>query len=79
MTIKKIRSLMNNKPMLNIIFSRYVFARSHGIMKQHSPKGASPVASKVSKKRLNKTVCVVDPGYVGLPLAEAFSEHLRMI
>jgi len=32
-----------------------------------------------SKKRLNKTVCVVGLGYVGLPLAEAFSEHLRTI
>ena len=31
------------------------------------------------KKRLNKTVCVVGLGYVGLPLAEAFSEHLRTI
>ena len=32
-----------------------------------------------SKKLLNKTVCVVGPGYVGLPLAEAFAEHLRTI
>ncbi len=32
-----------------------------------------------SKKLLNKTVCVVGLGYVGLPLAEAFSRHLRMI
>ncbi len=27
----------------------------------------------------NKTVCVVGLGYVGLPLAEAFSRHLRTI
>ncbi|MGB7532904.1 MAG: hypothetical protein WA977_08015 [Halobacteriota archaeon] len=27
----------------------------------------------------NKTVCVVGLGYVGLPLAEAFSKHLRVI
>ena len=33
----------------------------------------------VSKKLLNKTVCIIGLGYVGLPLAEAFSEHLRTI
>jgi len=27
-----------------------------------------------SRKLLNKTVCVVGPGYVGLPLARAFAE-----
>ena len=27
----------------------------------------------------NKTVCVVGLGYVGLPLAEAFSHHMRTI
>ena len=27
----------------------------------------------------NKTVCVVGLGYVGLPLAEAFSSHLKTI
>ena len=27
----------------------------------------------------DKTVCVVGLGYVGLPLAEAFSKHLRVI
>ena len=27
----------------------------------------------------NKTVCVVGLGYVGLPLAKAFSKHLRTI
>ena len=32
-----------------------------------------------SKKLLNKTVCVVGLGYVGLPLAEAFAQHLRTI
>lgn len=32
-----------------------------------------------SKKLLDKTVCVVGLGYVGLPLAEAFAEHLRTI
>lgn len=32
-----------------------------------------------SKKILNKTVCVVGLGYVGLPLAKAFAEHLRTI
>jgi len=32
-----------------------------------------------SKKFLNKTVCVVGLGYVGLPLAGAFAEHLRTI
>ena len=31
------------------------------------------------KKLLNKTVCVFGLGYVGLPLAEAFSQHLRTI
>jgi UDPglucose 6-dehydrogenase/UDP-N-acetyl-D-galactosamine dehydrogenase len=32
-----------------------------------------------SKNLLKKTVCVVGLGYVGLPLAEAFSEHCRTI
>jgi UDPglucose 6-dehydrogenase/UDP-N-acetyl-D-galactosamine dehydrogenase len=32
-----------------------------------------------SEKLQDKTVCVVGLGYVGLPLAEAFSEHLRTI
>ena len=27
----------------------------------------------------NKTVCIVGLGYVGLPLAEAFSKHLKVI
>jgi UDP-N-acetyl-D-mannosaminuronate dehydrogenase len=27
----------------------------------------------------NKTVCVIGLGYVGLPLAEAFSSHLKTI
>jgi len=27
----------------------------------------------------NKTVCIVGLGYVGLPLAEAFSSHLKTI
>ena len=27
----------------------------------------------------DKTVCVVGLGYVGLPLAEAFSKHIRVI
>ena len=27
----------------------------------------------------NKTVCIIGLGYVGLPLAEAFSMHLRVI
>jgi UDPglucose 6-dehydrogenase/UDP-N-acetyl-D-galactosamine dehydrogenase len=26
-----------------------------------------------------KTVCVIGVGYVGLPLAEAFAEHLKVI
>lgn len=33
----------------------------------------------VSKKLLNKTVCVYGLGYVGLPLAEDFSQHIRTI
>jgi UDP-N-acetyl-D-glucosamine/UDP-N-acetyl-D-galactosamine dehydrogenase len=32
-----------------------------------------------SKKILNKTVCIVGLGYVGLPLAEDFSHHIRTI
>jgi len=32
-----------------------------------------------SKKILNKTVCVIGLGYVGLPLAEDFSRHIRTI
>jgi hypothetical protein len=37
-------------------------------------KGVRPVVPKVSKKRLQTTVCVVGLGYVGLPLAQDFSE-----
>ena len=37
------------------------------------------MVSKVSKRRLDKMICVVGLGYVGLPLAEAFSRHLRTI
>ena len=33
----------------------------------------------VSKKLLDKTVCVVGLGYVGLRLAEDFARHLRTI
>ena len=32
-----------------------------------------------SKKIFNKTVCIVGLGYVGLPLAEDFSRHIRTI
>lgn len=32
-----------------------------------------------SKKLCNKTVCVVGLGYVGLPLAQDFSQHIRTI
>ncbi|MCX6699458.1 MAG: NAD(P)-binding domain-containing protein [Methanomicrobiales archaeon] len=45
-------------------------------MRYYLNKGVSPV---VSKALLYKTVCVVGLGYVGLPLAEAFSRHLRTI
>ncbi|MCK9593146.1 MAG: NAD(P)-binding domain-containing protein [Methanoregula sp.] len=33
----------------------------------------------VSKKLLNKTVCIIGLGYVGLPLADDFSQHIRTI
>jgi len=57
--------------------SRYVFALSHGMIKTaFYQKVFSPV---VPKNLFNKTVCVVGLGYVGLPLAEAFSRHLRTI
>ncbi len=45
-------------------------------MRYYLYKGGSPL---VSKTLLNKTVCVVGLGYVGLPLAEAFSQHLKTI
>ncbi len=32
-----------------------------------------------SRTILNKTVCIVGLGYVGLPLAQDFSEHIRTI
>jgi len=64
-------------------FSRYVFALSHGMIKTaFYQKVFSPVVPnvpKVSKNLLNKTVCVVGPGYVGLPLAQDFSGHIRTI
>jgi len=48
--------------------SRYVFALSYGMIKTaFLKKEISLVVPKVSKKLLNKTVCVVGPGYVGLP------------
>ncbi|MCX6692397.1 MAG: NAD(P)-binding domain-containing protein, partial [Methanoregula sp.] len=34
---------------------------------------------KVTKKFLNTTVCVFGLGYVGLPLAQDFSAHIRTI
>jgi UDPglucose 6-dehydrogenase/UDP-N-acetyl-D-galactosamine dehydrogenase len=40
---------------------------------------SSGVLFMVSKKLLNKTICVVGLGYVGLPLAEDFSKHIRTI
>ena len=33
----------------------------------------------MSDKMKKKTVCIVGLGYVGLPLAEAFSSHLKTI
>ena len=30
-------------------------------------------------KLINKTVCITDLGYVGLPLTLAFSRHLKVI
>ena len=33
----------------------------------------------MSSTRQTKTVCIVGLGYVGLPLAEAFSKHLKAI
>ena len=42
-----------------------------------SQKGVSSVVPKVSKKLLNKTVCVVGLGYVGLPLAQDYFYHVR--
>jgi UDPglucose 6-dehydrogenase/UDP-N-acetyl-D-galactosamine dehydrogenase len=37
------------------------------------------VANVEAKKILNKTVCIIGLGYVGLPLAEDFSCHIRTI
>jgi len=37
------------------------------------------VSGMASKTLLNKTVCIVGLGYVGLPLAQDFSEHIRTI
>jgi UDPglucose 6-dehydrogenase/UDP-N-acetyl-D-galactosamine dehydrogenase len=34
---------------------------------------------KRRNKMKNKIVCIVGLGYVGLPLAEAFSKHLKVI
>jgi UDPglucose 6-dehydrogenase/UDP-N-acetyl-D-galactosamine dehydrogenase len=36
-------------------------------------------ALKRDKSMKHKTVCIVGLGYVGLPLAEAFSKHLKTI
>jgi len=63
-------------PILNPLFSRYVFALSHVMIACSLLKLSAPV---VSKTLLDKTVCVVGLGYVGHPLAEAFSRHLRTI
>jgi len=38
-----------------------------------------PKVSKVSNKLRNTTVCVFGPGYVGLPLAQDISGHIRTI
>lgn len=36
-------------------------------------------ALKRDKSMKDKIVCIVGLGYVGLPLAKAFSKHLRVI
>ena len=36
-------------------------------------------ALKRDKSMKHKTVCIVGLGYVGLPLAEAFARHLKVI
>ena len=66
---------MSCSPLLAMepLFFRYVFALSHGMIKTaFSQKGVGfvvPKVPKVSKKFLNKTVCVVGLGYVGLLIA----------
>jgi len=37
------------------------------------------VKRKRSRSMKNKTVCIVGLGYVGLPLAKAFSTHLKTV
>ena len=44
-----------------------------------SKKEIRLVVLKVSNKLRNKTVCVFGLGYVGLPLAQDFSGHIRTI
>ena len=63
---------MSCSPLLAMepLFFRYVFAQSHGMIKTaFSQKGVGFVVPKVPKKFLNKTVCVVGLGYVGLLIA----------
>ncbi len=45
-------------------------------MRYYLSKGGSSLILKIL---LNKTVCAVGLGYVGLPLAEAFSKYIRTI
>jgi len=56
-------------------FPRYIFP----LPRENIPGISTRSSFMASKKLLNKTVCVVGLGYVGLPLAEAFAEHLRTI
>ena len=75
MTIKKTRALMNDNPVLHLFFP-ICFCSSACDYNEHFIHGVTIVASN---KLLDKTVCIVGLGYVGLPLAQDFSEHIRTI
>ena len=73
MTIKKTRALMNDNPVLHLFFP-ICFCSLTFDYNEHFIHGVTIV---VPKKRLNKTVCVVGLGYVGLPLAQDYFYHVR--
>jgi len=60
-------------PMPKLIFTE------HALPITHYRSQITHYASRNMSHMKHKTVCIVGLGYVGLPLAEAFSKHLKVI
>ena len=60
--------LASLKPLLKMLTQFFIFDKKQGERKKRS----------INTMR-TRTVCIIGLGYVGLPLAKAFSKHLRII